>query len=143
MALFARYMSYYNRSAGESGSSWSCQNRGPPSNPQSAPHSSLQPPPAPACCPPLTLPQYATLSPPAPVLEVSQPAPPVTLQVQTSQPGLEIGTSIYLSGLVLSDVDEQTLLDYVGSLIRDSMKKCFSAYWEEICEGGNVSVLTA
>ena len=94
--------------------------------PLSAPLFSFHPPPA--CCPPLTVPQSTPLS-------SSQPH-----QVQTSQPGLEIETSIYLSGLVLSDVDEQTLLDYVGSLIRDSMKKCFSAYWEEIC---NLSVLTA
>ena len=113
--------------------------------PHSAHLFSFHPPPA--CCPPLTVPQSAPLSssqpPPALVIEPFRSDPQVAQQVQTSQPGLEIGTSIYLSGLVLSDVDEQTLLDYVGSLIRDSMKKCFSAYWEEICEGGNVSVLTA
>ena len=71
------------------------------------------------------------------------PDPRVAQQVQTSQPGLEIGTSIYLSGLVLSDIDKQTLLDYVGSLIRDSMKKCDSAFWEEILRAETCLFLTA
>ena len=56
---------------------------------------------------PLTVLQSVPLSssqpPPAPVVEPSRPDPRVAQQVQTSQPGLEIGTSNYLSGLVLSD----------------------------------------
>ena len=52
----------------------------------------------------------------------------------------------WLSGSGLSDADEQTLLDYVGSSIRDSTKKSYSAYWRRFkvfCDGRNVSALPA
>ena len=88
------------------------------------------------CGLPLTVSQSAPLSsfqpPPAPVVELSRPDPPVAQQVQTSQPGLEIATPIWLSGSDLSEADERTLLDYVGSSIRDSTKKFSQLIGEDL-----------
>ena len=77
-----------------------------------------------------------------PVAEHSQPcrAPSVVQQVQS------FPTPVWLYGSGLTDADEQLLMNYVGSSIRDSTKKCYSAYWRRFkvfCEEKNVSVLPA
>ena len=132
MALFASWINRNLRSAEDSGpslggTSWSSQ--------------------TPAWATPLTLAQSAPppsfQSPSAPVVNPSRPDPQ---HVQTSQSGLGISTPVWLSGSGLTDADEQTLLDYVGSSIRYSTKKCYSAYWRRFkvfCESRNVSVLPA
>ena len=59
----------------------------------------------------------------------------------------QIGSSpVWLTGTGLSDEDEQTLVNYVGSSIRDSTKKTYSGYWrrfKDFCNGRNVSILPA
>ena len=59
----------------------------------------------------------------------------------------QIGSSpVWLTGTGLSDEDEQTLVNYVGSSIRESTKKTYSGYWrrfKDFCNGRNVSILPA
>ena len=133
MALFARFMAYNLPGARDNGGiPWSSQ--------------------TPACVSPLTLaqpsPQPPFQPPPAPVTDLPRPAParPAQPFVHTPQPCLGIPAPMWLSGSGLSDADEQTLLDYMGSSIRDSTKKCYSSYWRRFkvfCEGRNVPALPA
>ena len=85
-----------------------------------------------------------------------QPCPPQASRLVIPQPAalphsVSVSHSVssrpsWLAGTGLSDQDEQTLVDYVGSSIRDSTKMCYSRYWKrfkEFCSSRNVSYLPA
>ena len=69
---------------------------------------------------------------PSPYPHFLPPTPPISYHIPTPTsyriPSNEV-SPVWMSGSGLNDSDEQLLLNYLGSSVRESTRKCYTSYW--------------